>query len=657
MKKFILLFFISQLIWAQDFQIVEAEYFWGQTDPGFGNGTALNAEDGAFDTAVEEIITTYATTQTSYAQTLFNIRVKDADGLWGATFKKVIFVGDAASTSQNLEITEFEYFFGNFDPGEGNGNPIVAFDGALDSAVEEVFRNQTTWDVTNGPILFNIRAKDADGLWGPLFKKTVFPFGANPNAQLIAEGDSIEICPGSSVTLTYNGPFGFTPTWFDGSQEETITFTPTEEGSYSCTASLDDVTYSDSIDITFKPEPEAAIEPSGTILICASSSFTLQANTGTGLSYQWFLDGNIIEDATNSSYLPTALGSYTVEITNSTTECSKLSEPTILSNSFSIEPTGIIDFCSQQELSVPFGSSNTYQWQKNSVDIPNANSNTFLATESGDYSCIITNQSCTYQTTAVELNNDSPSPTGSNNQIFCNSPNTSDIQVTGTNIQWYDSETGGNLIDPNTNLSDGQIVYASQTVNGCESSDRLEVAISLQDTEPPVIDALDQIQLDLIQGSVTLSPSMIELGSTDNCEISAQNLSQTEFDCDDFELTSPIIITYTVEDSSGNSSSTNITVNLTDSQSSCNLSLNELNKINISVYPVPTKNLLNIETGGVLEIDEVKIFDIRGRLVKEVKPTSSFKKIDLRDLQAASYFIKIRSKAKQIFVKQIIIKK
>ena len=56
-----------------------------------------------------------------------------------------------------------EYYFGNFDPGEGNGTQIVAFDEALDSAVEEVFRNQATWDVASGPILFNIRAKDADG--------------------------------------------------------------------------------------------------------------------------------------------------------------------------------------------------------------------------------------------------------------------------------------------------------------------------------------------------------------------------------------------------------------------------------------------------------------------------------------------------------------
>jgi hypothetical protein len=479
MKKMIILFLFSQFIWAQQYNISDAEYFWGQTDPGDGQGVSLSASDGTFNSAVEEVIANYNVNQIEYGPTLFNIRVKDADGNWGPTFKKVVFIGGVTETPQRVTITAFEYYFGNFDPGEGNGTPIVAFDGALDSAVEEVFRNQATWDVATGPILFNIRAKDGDGNWGPVFKKTIFPYGANPDAQLIAEGDSIEICPGSSVTLTYEGPFGYTPTWFDGSQENTITFTPTEEGSVSCSASLNGSTYTDSIDITFKLQPDTTISPSGTVLVCASSNFTLDAPVDTNYSYQWYLNESAITNATNASYLPTALGSYTVEITDSTTGCSKVSEPTVLASTFAMDPTGTNDFCQEQVLTVPLGSSNTYQWQKDGNDISGANSNTFTVSESGIYTCVVTNGSCNYTTTATNLNLTSPIPTGDINQVFNTGDTLDDLIVTGTNLQWYANSSDTTPIPSSTALVNGTTYYVSQTVNGCESE---KLAITVTET-------------------------------------------------------------------------------------------------------------------------------------------------------------------------------
>lgn len=479
MKQFLVFVFFSQLIWAQQYKITQAEYFWGQTDPGYGQGIALNVADGTFNSAVEEVIANYNVTQTEYGSALFNVRVKDADGNWGPTFKKVVFIGGVTNTPQQVILTAFEYYFGNFDPGEGNGTLIVAFDGALDSAVEEVFRNQATWDVASGPILFNIRAKDADGKWGPVFKKTIFPYGANPNAQLIAEGDSIEICPGSEVTLTYNGPFGYTPTWFDGSQENTITFVPTEEGSVSCSATLNGSTYTDSIEITFKPLPELTISESGSVLICSSSNLNLEATINSNYSYQWYLNDSEITNATNSTYLPTALGSYTVEITDSTTGCSKISEPTVLTSTFSIDPSGNNDFCQEQILTVPLGSSNTYQWQKDGNAISGANSNTFTATESGIYTCVITNGTCNYTTSATNLNLTSPIPTGDSNQVFINGDTLADLIVTGTNLQWYANSSDTSPIPSSTALVNGTTYFVSQTVNGCESE---KLAITVTET-------------------------------------------------------------------------------------------------------------------------------------------------------------------------------
>lgn len=72
-------------------------------------------------------------------------------------------------------------------------------------------------------------------------------------------------------------------------------------------------------------------------------------------------------------------------------------------------------------------------------------------------------------------------PTGPLTQAFCDIAIVSDLTATGDNIHWYDAATDGNLLDSSTPLTDGQIVYASQTVDGCESTDRLEVTVSIQE--------------------------------------------------------------------------------------------------------------------------------------------------------------------------------
>jgi len=54
----------------------------------------------------------------------------------------------------------------------------------------------------------------------------------------------------------------------------------------------------------------------GNSTFCSGFSTTLAANTGTGLTYQWKLNGIAIGVATASSYVATSAGNYTVVVTN-----------------------------------------------------------------------------------------------------------------------------------------------------------------------------------------------------------------------------------------------------------------------------------------------------------------------------------------------------
>ena len=74
-----------------------------------------------------------------------------------------------------------------------------------------------------------------------------------------------------------------------------------------------------------------------------------------------------------------------------------------------------------------------------------------------------------------------PAPTGSAAQSFCSasSPTVADLAATGTAIQWYAASSGGTALPTSTALGNGSHYYASQTVDGCESTSRLDVTVTI----------------------------------------------------------------------------------------------------------------------------------------------------------------------------------
>jgi len=490
MKKIIVqivvaIFFCGTVI-AQP-KIIAAEYFWGTVDPGNGNGIALSAEDGTFNEAVETVIKNIASLPSYFGAVLFNIRVKDSNNNWGPLFKKTIFVyNTSSSTSPPINITYTEYFFGIFDPGEGAGTPIVAFDGAYDEAVETVLRTSATWTMSSGPTLFNIRCKDSGNNWGPLFKKTVFPYGANPTANLLAEGDTIVVCPNSNVALNYNGPNGYHINWFNGDTTIAVNFIASLQGYYSVTSVLGSSSYSDSIYVKFKPATIATVSPAGTILVCGSSSISLTANTGVGLTYQWYYNGSLISSETSQNYLPTLMGNYYVAVKNAATGCTSSSSSTTLATTIAISPSGSVSSCTGSLLlTAPLGTGNTYQWQLNSSNIPSATGNTYTATVNGNYRVIITNGLCIYTTsaTAVTINSSLLATiTPSGPTTFCQGNNVVLNANAGSGYTYQWSQNGTNIVAATgvsyTASAAGNYSVEITNSGSCSSSASITIAVN-----------------------------------------------------------------------------------------------------------------------------------------------------------------------------------
>ena len=64
------------------------------------------------------------------------------------------------------------------------------------------------------------------------------------------------------------------------------------------------------------------------------------------------------------------------------------------------------------------------------------------------------------------------------------------------------------------------------------------------------------------------------------------------------------------------------------------------------MYPNPAKNILNISNPKHVELESLEIYDLRGRLVKteNLRGMGTVKPIDIHQLAAASYYVKIKGK-------------
>lgn len=100
----------------------------------------------------------------------------------------------------------------------------------------------------------------------------------------------------------------------------------------------------------------------------------------------------------------------------------------------------------------------------------------------GNYSVIVTDSNgCSATKNFVIVNPAFVYPPTAVNQGFCsdNNPKLSDVIISGNNIKWYDAATGGNLLPATTTLTNGTTYYATQTINGCESTSRATIQVSL----------------------------------------------------------------------------------------------------------------------------------------------------------------------------------
>jgi len=235
---------------------------------------------------------------------------------------------------------------------------------------------------------------------------------STPLASITPSGTA-SFCAGGSVTLSAKTGTGYIYQWRKNNVNITgatlSTYKATSSGSYQVKVTQgSNVDYSAPVTV-IAGQLTATITAGGSLTFATGGRVVLNANTGTGLTYQWKKNGVNISGATTASYTATTSGNYTVYETQ-TGGCSATSDPVAVNVTSStatttttttstalatITPSGSVTICTggSIRLSAKTGTGYLYQWKKNGVNISGATASYYNATSAGSYQVKVTSGS------------------------------------------------------------------------------------------------------------------------------------------------------------------------------------------------------------------------------------------------------------------------
>lgn len=288
------------------------------------------------------------------------------------------------------------------------------------------------------------------------------------------------VCIGSSIELTANGGSGYSWTGPNGFTSNSASPTilnanSSHNGTYFCT-----ITGSSGCDTTLNVEVVVGNIAAPTPSIATLPTLTGDCNALTIIPPTATDQCGAIVTATTTSPITFATdGTYTIvwkytdasnnsTVQNQTVIISPQPLPTVSATAF---------FCYDITLDLDdiTVSGQNIKWYDTSIG-GNLLPSTTLIEDGKIYYASQTINGCESGRIPVTVTIQATNPpSGFAVQQFCDTQNLTlnDFVVTGTNVVFYDSQFGGNILPFSTSLVDDVVYWASQTVNGCESISRL----------------------------------------------------------------------------------------------------------------------------------------------------------------------------------------
>lgn len=222
-------------------------------------------------------------------------------------------------------------------------------------------------------------------------------------------------CEGDSILLSGNIGSGFTYQWLKNnsliSGATGAFYKAFASGDYSVIVTTDLLCKDTSISktITIESLPVANIAAAGAIIFCTGGSIVLSADTASGNTYRWHLNGSMLFTlgSTSPSYTAKNEGYYNVKVTNAT-GCFQFSDSLLVT--VNEKPTAVVttsgnSLCAGDSMDLYSSPGIMYQWNFDNNTVIGAAAEKFSAKDSGSYSVTVySNENCSATSAPVFIN-------------------------------------------------------------------------------------------------------------------------------------------------------------------------------------------------------------------------------------------------------------
>jgi len=265
---------------------------------------------------------------------------------------------------------------------------------------------------------------------------------------------------------------------YDGEDTAIVYVKPTAETTYTATvtnAAGCSITESVDVTITVIPAPEATEEQtfcSGATVADLTSEAEVMHWYYSAVGGSELADTTPLLDGTPYFVSQTIDGCESVARTMVMVTVNTVDAPTIEED--------VVTFCNEATLADIEMEGEGILWYTSAAGGEALEANTELAEGISIFYASQTVDGCeSMSRTAVvtELNITGAPVPADDAPVFCNAATIADIQIEGENIIWYDAED--NVLTAETALENEGVYYASQTINGCESSEMAMVTVSI----------------------------------------------------------------------------------------------------------------------------------------------------------------------------------